>query len=81
MNIDYDKNIWSLDIEEAIEDLKQLEIDEYCFYPESDYGHGYIRRTERGFECYSISMYGGNDILENIYDNPESAFLEVSSWT
>ena len=81
MNIDYDKNIWSLDIEEAIEDLKQLEIGESCFYPESDYGHGYIVRTERGFECYSISMYGGNELFENIYDNPESAFLEVSSWT
>ena len=81
MNIEYKQSVWSINEEQAIEDLKQLELDERCFYPESDYGHGYIYKTENGFECYSIPMYGGQEMLENVFDNAEDAFKEVRSWT
>jgi len=81
MDIEYKQSVWSINEEQAIEDLKQLELDEICFYPESDYGHGYIYKTENGFECYSIPMYGGKQMLEGVFDNAEDAFKEVCSWT
>ena len=81
MNIEYKQSVWSINEQKGIEDLKQLELDEICFYPESDYGHEYIYKTKNGFECYSIPMYGGKEILENVFNNAEDAFKEVCSWT
>jgi hypothetical protein len=81
MNIRYKKSIWSLDVEQAIKDLNQLELGENCFYPESDYGHGYILKGELGFECWSIPLYGGDPSLEETCETAEEAFAVCSSWT
>jgi len=56
MNIDYEDSVWSLDVDTAVADVEQLEIGEQCFYPESDYGHGFIEKTIDGFVCYEIPM-------------------------
>ena len=80
MDIGYKTSIYSLDKETAVKDLLQLEIGEECFYPESDYGHGFIGRVQGGFECWSIPMYGGEPSLEDTFTNAEDAFAEVQSW-
>jgi len=81
MNIEYTSSIWSLNENEAIKDLENLKLGEECFYPESDYGHGFVVRTSKGFECYSIPMYGGESQLETTTETAEEAFNEVVSWT
>ena len=81
MNIEYSTSVWLIDEEKAISDIKQLEIGEECFYPESDYGHGFIRCTKEGYACYEIPMYGGEPQLNKIHNTAEEAFKEVISWT
>ena len=81
MNIEYEQRIWALNKNDAIKDVRNLIIGEYCFYPESDYGHGIIKLTYSGYECWSIPRYGGEHNLENTFDNAEDAFNEVISWT
>ena len=81
MNIEYTNLVWSLDKEQAIKDIEQLNEDEFCFYPESDYGHGYIYKTDTVYKCYSLPMYGGEAQFENEYDNALDAFNEVLSWS
>lgn len=81
MDVSYKESVWSLDHAMAIKDIAQLNLDEVCDYPESDYGHGYVYRSEKGYECYSIPMYGGKPYLEAIKSTPEEAFKEVCSWT
>jgi len=81
MNIEYTESIWSLDEEKAVKDLEGLKNGEHCFYPESDYGHGSIYKKENGFECWSIPMYGGDEMFESLEETAESAFNLVCSWT
>jgi len=81
MNIEYKESVWCIDESQAVKDLEQLELGEECFYPESDYGHGYILKTEDGFSCYEIPMYGGKPQFEGSYESAEEAFGEVCSWT
>jgi hypothetical protein len=81
MNVTYKESVWTIDTEQAVKDLEQLEIGEECFYPESDYGHGFIVKTEEGFACFEIPMYGGEPNLENVFQKAEDAFTELQSWT
>ena len=81
MNIEYKDSCWALDYEEAIKDIKQLEEGETCFYPESDYGHGFIQKIDGKYICYSFPMYGGDERLEGTYEDARDAFEEVLSWT
>lgn len=83
MNIEYDKSCWevSINYEKAIADIEQLNEGETCFYPESDYGHGFIQKYEGRYDCYSIPMYGGVECLKGSYLNAKDAFEEILSWT
>ena len=81
MNIEYKESIWALDPDQATKDILQLEEGEHCFYPESDYGHGYILKVGDQYECWSYPMYGGEQSLEETVANEEDAFACVTSWT
>lgn len=81
MNVSYKQSIWATDNQTILNDLAQLEIGEEVFFPESDYGHGFIQKIGNDFECYEIPMYGGEPSLSLTTPDPQKAIDEVASWT
>mgnify|MGYP006971758029 CR=1 FL=1 len=69
-----------------VNDIKNLNIGEEIFIPESDYGLAEIHCVsgnfdeEKAFELYSIPMYGGVPLFECISSCPFEIFDNVTNW-
>lgn len=80
MEVEYKKLVWSYQNKELVESLENLGVDDKARFHGSDWGEGYILRTQTGYEFYADLSYDATPSPEFSYQDPYVMINELVSW-